>query len=171
MSDGGDGLGNVVEYHHAVVETETKVRDTAIVGRRVWQSLDVPDCVVTREADGTAAESRQSGHVTGPVGAHHSLKQLKGIGVFAFVDAVRVGSILTGCRKLQIWRKRVRPDETVTAEPLTAHDAFEEERPIAVVDLAERVDGGQRVADELPVDRHQAGPAGEPGLNSSKLGK
>ena len=52
-------------------------------------------------------------------------------------------------------------EEAVAAEPFAADDALEQERPFAFLDLAEGADGRERVADELAVDRDQAGLAGQ----------
>ena len=60
MSDDGDGLVDVVEDDHAVVEGEAEIRQTAIVRRRVRQALDIADRVVAGIADGAAAEARQA---------------------------------------------------------------------------------------------------------------
>jgi len=61
VGDGGDGLGDVVEDDHAVVEGEAEVRQAAVVRRRVGQALDVADRVVAGVADQAAGESRECG--------------------------------------------------------------------------------------------------------------
>src|SRR6266436_5919860 len=58
-------------------------------------------------------------------------------------------------------KERTGAEEAVTAEAFAADDALEEERPVAVLDLAKRGHRGERVADELPVDRNQAVVAGQ----------
>src|SRR6266852_5923377 len=47
--------------------------------------------------------------------------------------------------------------KAVAADPLAADHAFQEERPVLFLDLAESADRGQRVADKLAIDRHQIG--------------
>ena len=53
-------------------------------------------------------------------------------------------------------QERAGAEEAVAAEPFAADDALEEERPVALLDLAEGADRRERVADELAVDRHHA---------------
>ena len=55
--------------------------------------------------------------------------------------------------------ERPRAEEAVAADPLAADDALEEERPVALLDLAEGADGRERVAGELAVHRHDRVPA------------
>ena len=51
--------------------------------------------------------------------------------------------------------ERPRTDETVTANPLAANDALEQERPFFVrADGPKRRDRRQRIAEQLPVNRH-----------------
>src|SRR4051794_33443805 len=58
------------------------------------------------------------------------------------------------CFKAQ---KRAGADEAVPAYALAANDAFEQERPLAFLNLAKSADRGERVADKLAINRHQAG--------------
>src|SRR5262245_49632009 len=44
-------------------------------------------------------------------------------------------------------------EKTVAADALAADNALEQERPVALLHLAERGDGGERVAGELAIDR------------------
>ncbi len=60
VGDDGDGLVDVVEDDHAVVEGEAQVGQAAVVGRRIGQPFDVADGVVARVADRSAAEARQA---------------------------------------------------------------------------------------------------------------
>ena len=60
-------------------------------------------------------------------------------------------------------QERAGADEAVAAEPLAADDALEEERPFPLLNFAEGADGRERVADELAVDGHEAGLAGQLG--------
>src|SRR5947209_7367165 len=52
-------------------------------------------------------------------------------------------------------------EEAVTPEPFAAHDALEQERPVAFLNFAERGDGSERVADELAIDRNDTVPTGQ----------
>src|SRR5262249_343942 len=52
-------------------------------------------------------------------------------------------------------QKGARADEAVTPKPFAADDAFEQERPIALTDFAKSGHRRERVADKLPVNRHQ----------------
>src|SRR5262249_39493780 len=64
----GDGLVDVVENHHAVVEGETQVRQLAVVGRRVGQPFHVADRVKAGVTDRPTGKARQAGDVGSPVG-------------------------------------------------------------------------------------------------------
>ena len=48
--------------------------------------------------------------------------------------------------------ERPGAEEAVAAEPLAADDALEQERPVALLDLAEGADRRESVAEELAVD-------------------
>ena len=56
VGDDEDGLGCVVEDHHAVVEAEREIGDVAVVGRGVRKSFDVPHSVISGVADRAAGE-------------------------------------------------------------------------------------------------------------------
>ncbi len=51
--------------------------------------------------------------------------------------------------------ERAGAEETIAADALAADHALEQKRPIALLNLAKSADGGERVADEPPVDGHQ----------------
>ena len=55
-----DRLVDVVEDDHTVVQREAKVRQAAVVGRRMVEALNVADRVVPRVADGAAEETWQA---------------------------------------------------------------------------------------------------------------
>ena len=52
-------------------------------------------------------------------------------------------------------QERPRPDEAVAPQTFAADDALAQERPVAVLDLAERRHGREGIADQLPIDRHE----------------
>ena len=58
-------------------------------------------------------------------------------------------------------QERPGAKEAVTSQPLAAHHALEQERPVSLLDLAKRAYRGQRIADQLTIDRHQAGAIGQ----------
>ena len=53
-------------------------------------------------------------------------------------------------------KERIGAEEAVTAEALAADDAFEQERPVAALELVERGDGREGIAQQLAIDRHHA---------------
>src|SRR5439155_3862243 len=53
--------------------------------------------------------------------------------------------------------------EAVPTQPLAADHAFEEKRPVAFLNLAEGAHRRECVADQLPIDRHDAGGASQRG--------
>src|SRR5207249_90747 len=57
--------------------------------------------------------------------------------------------------------KRSRAEEAVASHALAAHDAFEEKGPVLLLNLAESADRCQGVADQLTIDRDQAGVPGQ----------
>src|SRR5262245_55226264 len=58
-------------------------------------------------------------------------------------------------------QERAGAEEAVAPHALAADDGLEQERPSALLDLAEGADRRQGVADQLAVDRHQASVAGQ----------
>lgn len=54
-------------------------------------------------------------------------------------------------------QERPGAEEAVAADAFSADDAFEQERPVSFLDLAEGADRRQGVADQLPIDGHHAG--------------
>ncbi len=161
MGHGGDRLADVVEDDHAVIEGEAEVGQAAVVGRRVRQPLDVAHGVVGGVTDGAAAEARQAGDVRRLVGGHLLFQQRKRIGML-HLDGRPARGLKddAGAERLEA-QEGAGADEAVTAEPLAADDALEQKRPFALLNLTEGADGRERVADELAVDRHQAGLAGQ----------
>src|SRR5205814_5677462 len=125
---------------------------------------DVAHGVVAGVADGAAAEARQAGDVRRAVRGEVLLQEPQRVGVFRLDDrrgsaagglAGDVDVIAVGLEA----QERAGAEERVAAEALAADDALEQERPVALLDLAERADRRQRVADQLAVDRHDAGAA------------
>ena len=53
-------------------------------------------------------------------------------------------------------QERAGADKAVTSQAFAADHALEQEGPVPFLDLAEGADRGQRIADELAIDRHQA---------------
>ena len=55
-----DRLADMVKNHHPVVKRKRKIRQAAIIGRRVRQILGVPDGIVRSIADRPPREPRQA---------------------------------------------------------------------------------------------------------------
>src|SRR5690242_20742747 len=58
-------------------------------------------------------------------------------------------------------QQRSGAEKTVAADPLAAHNALEQKRPITLLDLAKSGDRRERVSCELTVHGHQARMAGQ----------
>src|SRR5260370_13517769 len=56
---------------------------------------------------------------------------------------------------------RTGADKAVSSQPLAAHHALENKRPVAFLNLAESADGGERVPDQLAIDGDETGRAGQ----------
>ena len=154
MSHDQHRLRGLIEDHHAVVEAETEVRNAAVVRRGVGQALDVPDRVVARVADRAAAEPRQARHARRAELRDHVFENAQRVGGFGFdpfpVPIASAGSSAASFKRA----KRPRTEEAISPDPLPADDALEQERPVALLELAERGDGRERVAGEPAVHRH-----------------
>src|SRR5271166_5893118 len=74
--------------------------------------------------------------------------------MFAFLDAGGLfnADSVTMCLKTQ---ERFGTEEAVSADALAPHHALKEERPVAVLDLAECADRCQRVTYKLSIHRHK----------------
>ena len=91
MGHGDDGLEEVVEDDHAVVEAEAEVGQTAVVRRRLPQPLDIAHGVVSGIADAAAEEARQPVQGRRAIRGQFLLKQTQRIGVLQFLDAAAAG--------------------------------------------------------------------------------
>src|SRR5438552_2144868 len=60
-------------------------------------------------------------------------------------------------------QERPGAEEAVAADALASDHALEQERPITFLNLAEGADRRERVADQLAIDRHDPGVAGQLG--------
>ena len=71
-----DGFVDVIEDHHAVVESKTQIGQMAIVGRRLGEPFDIAHGVVAGIADGAAAKARQTRQVGAVEGREFLFEQL-----------------------------------------------------------------------------------------------
>src|SRR5207253_704176 len=92
----------------------------------------------------------------------------EGVGMFDRFRALRaLRSTLHAALHLDLMVKgletqeRSGAEEAIAAQAFAADDAFEQERPVAFLDLAEGTDRGERITDQLAIDRHEAGVAGQ----------
>jgi len=86
VRDHGNGLVDVVEDHHAVIEAEAEVGQAAVVDRGMLESLDVADGVVAREADRAAQEARQPQEMGRSKAGQGFLEQAQGVVVRQLQD-------------------------------------------------------------------------------------
>ena len=150
----GDGLVNVIEDHHSIVESKRKIGQLAIVRRGIGQMLIVAHGIVTGIADGTAAESGQSCDVRSAIGRDDFFQFPQGIRVlelFARPMHALHPHLAIECFEPQ---ERPGPDKAISPQPFPAHDALEEKRPVAFLNFAEGTDRRQSIADEPAIDRH-----------------
>jgi hypothetical protein len=154
VRDHEHGLGRVVEDDHAVVEAETQVGDAAVVRRDVGEPLDVADGVVAGVSDRAAAEPRQPRDVRRAVARDRLFEHAQGVGGLGLgplpAPVARAG---LSAARLE-GAERAAPEEAVAPDALAADDALEEERPVALLEHAERGDRRERVAGQLPVHGH-----------------
>src|SRR5262249_3936124 len=118
------------------------------------------DGVVAGVADAAAEEARQAVQGRGAVGGQLLLQEQERVGVLQLDEAAGPVQLDAAAERLEA-QERARAEEAVAAQALAADDALEQERPVALLDLAEGADRGERVAGELAVDRHQVALAGE----------
>ena len=178
VSHRGDRLVQVVEDDHAIIEREAEVGQLAVVGRRVWQPLDVAHRIVGRVPHRAAAETRQAGQIRCAVIRQFLFEQFQRIGMIALESkflmlacASTLGPRVVLSRlnphvifvglKTQKWSGT---EKAVPPQSFAADHALEEKGPVAFLNLAESADRRQRVADQLTVDRHHAGITGQLGI-------
>src|SRR5262249_7177892 len=160
LGNGDDRLEEVVKDDHAIVEAETEVGQVAVVGWRIRQALDVADGVITGVADTAAEETRQAMQRRRAVNRQFFLQEQQRGGVLQLDDLVTLLHLDMRAGRLEA-QERPRAEETVASQPLAPDDALEQERPVALLNLAEGADRRQRVAGQLAVDRHQVALAGQ----------
>src|SRR5262249_48819248 len=154
---------HVIEDDHAIVETEAEVRNVAIVYGCVREFLDITNRVVARVADGAATESRQARQLRSAKLRDHLFEHFERVGRFRFhplavtIAGARGGAV---CFELAEWP---RAEEAIAADAFAANDAFEEERPVAFLNLAEGRDRREGVAGELAIDRNHSVVPGQRG--------
>ena len=166
MGDDQDGLADVVEEDHPVVEGEREVGQAAVVGRGVGQVLGVADRVVGGVADGPADEPGEARQVDGPVSGEQGLEVAERV-VGRGPAGRRRGRAgrrsrtsrprASKRRKGSVPRKLNRP----TFSPPTTLSNRNEGADRSILRKAET--GRQAVAGELAVDRDAGGLAGPPG--------
>ncbi len=131
MGDDQDGLADVVEEDHPVVEGEREVGQAAVVGRGVGQVLGVADGVVGGVADGAAGEpgqARAGGRPgTSPSRASSSRNGSSVGGPAGDVGVERVEDADLAAPGLEP-EERLGAEEAEPADLLAADDALEQER-------------------------------------------
>ena len=98
----------------------------AIISRNVRQILGVADDIIACEADGSAAEARQSWQCGRVILGDFGVEHFQGIvtGELAFLHADVIDrNLLAGCRKNQ---KRITSGEAIATNSLTTDDALKQ---------------------------------------------
>ncbi len=150
MGNRRDGFVNVVEDDHAIIEGEAQVGQLAVVHGRVGQAFHVAHGVVGGISDGPAGgKPRQAGQVRGAVVGHLLFKQPQRVGMLDLDGRAAGGLEDDAVAEGLEAQERAGAEEAITSDALASDDTLEKKRPVAVLDFAERADGGERVAKEL----------------------
>ncbi len=163
MGHRGDGFVDVVEDDHAVVEGEAQVGQAGGRPAAGWAGARRS---ARRRSRHSRRPRRRSAAGRGTCGAGRRPASLPAAAAGRDVRSPPRGlPVRWICTRLPIERleaqERARAEEAVAAQPLAADDAFEEERPVAFLDLAEGGDRRQRVADQLAIDRDDVALLGQ----------
>jgi hypothetical protein len=170
MGDDGDGFGDVIEDHHAVIERETEVGQLAIIRRRAGEVLHIANGVIPGIAHRSARKSRQTSDRGSAIGSELFFEQLERIVVRQFQGLLgslaapgRPGVQPHALAKRLEAQKGSGTGKAVASHAFAADDALEEKRPVPLLNLAKRADGSQGIADELAIHRHQISFASQSG--------
>ena len=165
-----DGLGDVVEHDHLVVEGEGQIGHLAVVGRGVGQVLEVADRVVAGVSDRTATEGGQLRQMDRPDRLDLPPKLVQRVVAIELAGdqrrrpARRNPRIGIGRHPAAVGldlEERLGGQETVASHFLAADDALEQASAASGVDLVEGADRSERIAHQPPVDGHQLGAGGQ----------
>ena len=165
LGDHLDGLVDLVEHQHPVVEPERKVGQLAVIGGRIRQPLDIPHCVVPGVADRPADKPRQPRRVGRLVPRQQPLQFAERVGAVKPMLGQRFRSRVVANNHIAVKRldlqKGIAADEAEPADLFSANHAFEQERPRTHLQLGIGTNRGERVAHQLTVDRNQIDTLGQ----------
>ena len=125
--------------------------------------LGVADGVVAGVADGTAAEPGQLRKMDRRVFRKQRLEFSKWIVRLSLDVGTVTGLVDNGQLVATSFdaEERIRSEKAVASDLLSADDAFEQKRMLAVADLPVGGDRRQRVTEDLPVNGNQLHASGE----------
>lgn len=154
VDDDDHGLLDVVEEDHLVVEREAQVRQLPIVFGGVRKILGVADDVVSGVTDRTAAETGKTGKVRRRILTEQLLQFTERVldGERGDIGAAGDGDVTFAGFDPQ---EGLPAEKAVPSDFLSPHNTFEQERLVIPAHAVVGRDRRQRIAEQLPVHRHQ----------------